>query len=117
MKAKVLATGEIREVFQKSISHVYDVETYEYYRPDEIEILPDASEKVIEGWLTKEKDNDMKDIIMLHEDEPRLEWQPLSDTYSYESMGKVYWLPDILFPDLTYENSPKRVKITITPME
>lgn len=83
------------------------------YYESELEFLPDTVTMV--GWICRERY--IEDTVMLHEKEPHSEWNALDDSYSYESDGKVHRLPDIFAPDLTYESSPKKVRITITPME
>lgn len=114
MKAKVLATGEIREVFQKSITHWFDMETHEYYRPNDIEIISDTSEKVIEGWATKDYPGD---DVVVHLNEPhKWKFQPEDKDEYWVSRGKKYNFVESLFPNLTPEK-PQKVKIAITPIE
>lgn len=94
---------------------IYDEQQLEF----EPELLPDASEKVIEGWVAVDE-FDFGDAF-IHTEKPSLKSNAIADAGDYygswESCGKSYSIDHSLFPDLTYENSPKKYRITITPIE
>ena len=120
MKAKIKATGEIVEVvdYNDSIVTVYRNDETEFfaqneYSRNEVELLPDTSEKVIEGWVTKDSPDD---DVTFHFNRPYLRKDYPDDIEIWESIGSTYLFAQSLFPDLS-SREPKRVKLTITPVE
>ncbi|MDE5886724.1 MAG: hypothetical protein K2H46_03955 [Muribaculaceae bacterium] len=126
MKAKVLATDEIVEVvdYNDSKVTVYRNDETEFfaqneYSRDEVEFLSDTPEKVIEGWVAVDEWG--IGGCFLHTQKPHAESREFCDTGDYEigweSDGEKYELDSKLFLDMDCESEPKRVKLTITPME
>lgn len=62
----------------------------------------------IKGYIARDKDN----LLCLYETEPYLDEKFGCFVDKFESY--FLSLNEQLFPDITYENSPKEVKITIT---
>lgn len=110
MKAKVKATGEIIEVkeWRGTSDVVYSTTDMNmFYAENELEFLPDTSEKVIEGWVARDKG----DGLYLHWERPlrgALEW--------HTSFGNPRKLSQDSFPEVTWESEPLKVKLTLTPM-
>lgn len=116
MKARILATDEIIDVEKREervgriIYVYYYAQSGESFQDYELEFLPDTPEEVtIEGYVARDKNNDLS----------------LYQTYPERQSNLGYWrdgkdeieLPKDSFPEVTWDSSPKRVKITITPME
>ena len=119
MKAKVLDTGEILDLYPYHSGYWIDLKTQCLYREPDLEFLSGTSEKVIEGWLCK---NEYEDgFARIHTEEPQagLDEMPITGEQLgiWRSNGNIYLISDELFPDLKWTDSPKKVKITITPME
>ncbi|MBD5421497.1 MAG: hypothetical protein HDR49_00490 [Bacteroides sp.] len=127
MKAKVKASGDIIEVkeWRGSSNVVYSTPDMNmFYASDEVEILSEKSEEaVLEGWVCRDGREDIKDsILRLY-----LKGEPFPDNDKPERIGMGYlqmWkganglhLPSEMFPEVTWATEPKRVKITITPIE
>lgn len=124
MKAKVIKTGEIVEVvdYDDSKAIVYRNDETEFfaqneYKRDELESLPDTHEQVtIDGWVTRSKNGKIVfsdsseckrgSCVWYHKEGSNI--VTLSDTGLFNE--------DIL-PSITWESEPKRVRITLTPME
>ena len=125
MKVKVLATGDIIDVVKDwdnigGVVYVgYADKDRNFYQENELELNPDTSEKVIEGWIAVDEAYDGG--AYLHTEKPHSELKEFCDTGDYEtewvSKGDVYRIDNKLFPDMTSESEPKRVKLTLTPME
>ncbi len=113
MKAKVKSSGEIVDVYAKSIEHYYDAETNDYYRPNEIEIIP-PEKKVVEGYVAIDECG----LAFIHTEKPTYRCKEFCDSGEYygywESNGGCYQLDDSLFPDMDCESEPRRVRIEIT---
>ena len=122
MKAKVIETGEIVEVkeWRGASDVIYSTpDMNRFFQKSELEFLPGPSEKVIEGWLCK---NEYEDgFARIHTEEPQsgLDEMPITGEQLgiWRSNGNIFLISDELFPDLKWTDSPKKVKITITPME
>ena len=82
-------------------------------------MLTNPNDTTIEGWVALDE-FDFGDAF-IHIEKPTLKSSAIADTGDYygswESHNKTYSIDRSLFPDLTYENSPKKVRITITPIE
>lgn len=130
MKAKVKATGRIIEVEKAMIGYVecevVNINGFpmqNFYSESDLEFLPEESKEVtIEGWVCRNGCNGgIKDSI-LH---LFLKGEPFPDNDTPERIGCVeMWkganglhLPSEMFPEVTWDSEPKRVKITITPIE
>lgn len=76
----------------------------------------------LEGWVCRNGCEDIRDPI-LHlylKGEPFPDYKPERIEMNYIQMWKGangIHLPSDMFPEVTWDSSPKRVKITITPME
>lgn len=125
MKAKVKANGRIIEVEKAMIGYAecaaFNIEGFpmqNFYSEAELEFLPDAPEEVtIEGWVAIDDGGG----CYLHTQRPRAVNREFCDTGEYDKewlcQGKMYELDRRLFPEMTSESEPKRVKLTITPIE
>lgn len=133
MKAKLReTTGAYFDVVEVNAILVKDSIPFVRYYADEegtiydeavLEFLPEESKEVtIEGWVCRNGySGDIKDSI-LH---LFLKGEPFPDNDTPERIGCVeMWrganglhLPSEMFPEVTWESEPKRVKITITPIE
>ena len=73
----------------------------------------------IEGWVAADEYG--LGGCFLHTQKPHAKSREFCDTGEYEigwySDGVKYELDSKIFPDLTPESEPKKVKITITPIE
>ncbi|MBD5199364.1 MAG: hypothetical protein HDS83_03115 [Bacteroidales bacterium] len=115
MKAKVKANGRIIEVEKAMIGYaecaVANIEGFpmqNVYSEAELEFLPDAPEEVtIEGWVGRGAN---PHHLALYERKP----DRLSDIWGFSHSLK---LDPTFFPEVTWDTEPKRVKITITPIE
>ncbi|MDE7350089.1 MAG: hypothetical protein K2N25_03400 [Muribaculaceae bacterium] len=114
MKAKVLATDEVVEIvdYNDSIVTVYRNDETEFfaqneYSRDEVEFLPDTEEVTIEGYVARGAN---PHHLALYERKP----DRLSDIWGFSHSLQ---LDPTFFPEVTWDSEPKRVKITITPME
>ena len=91
---------------------IYDEQRLEFetYSPKEI---------TIDGWVAVDEYG--MGGCFLHTQKPHAESREFCDTGEYEigwySDGVEYELDSKLFPDLTPESEPKKVRITITPIE
>lgn len=117
MRAKVKATGEIIEIkeWRGTSDVVYSTTDMNmFYAENDLEFLPDTSEKVIEGWATKDYPGD---DVVVHLNEPhKWKFQPEDKDEYWVSRGKKYNFVESLFPNLTPEK-PQKVKISITTIE
>ena len=113
MKAKVIETGETLDLYPYHSGYWIDLKTQCLYREPDLEFIPDTSEKIIEGWVTKDSPDD---DVTFHFNRPYLRKDYPDDIEIWESIGSTYLFAQSLFPDLS-SSEPKRVKITITPME
>ncbi len=118
MKAKLKTTGEIIEVedFGNGAYGRIDGPVV-IYKKSLLDFNISAPEKaVIEGWIAI--DEAFSGQAYLHIEKPHDESVEFCDTGEYEiewkSNGKCYLLDRNLFPDMTPEDAPKRVKIEIT---
>lgn len=122
MKAKVINTGEIVEVYERYDDFAGETRfepIVPYYRPDELDfdVPQDATEEVtIEGYAARWHDGE----ITVFQKEPYIFADMDNGTerkfYGSQDECKLF-LPNDALPSVTYKNSPKKVKITITPME
>ena len=119
MKAKVKATGRIIEVEKAMIGYaeceVANINGFpmqNFYSKAELEFLSEESKEVtIEGWVARDR---MHGDLYLYSNRPRRAEKGGYWIYGPES-GTA--LPIALFPEVTWDTEPKRVKITITPIE
>ncbi|MBD5283330.1 MAG: hypothetical protein HDS31_01785 [Bacteroides sp.] len=113
MKAKVKASGDIIEVkeWRGSSDVVYSTPDMNmFYASDEVEILSEKSEEaVLEGWVARDKSG----YLVLHYQKPH---RTLGGDKWYSGLSQKS-LPKDSFPEVTWDTEPKRVKITITPIE
>ncbi|MBD5585368.1 MAG: hypothetical protein HDQ88_09820 [Clostridia bacterium] len=110
MKAKVIETGEIIEVFQDFTQAMWfdKAQPHKSYHPNDLEFLPEESKEVtIEGWVARGAN---PHHLALYERKP----DRLSDIWGFSHSLQ---LDPTSFPEVTWESEPKRVKITITPIE
>lgn len=110
MKARVISTNEIIDVKKRedrvgNIVYVYYyAQSGESFQDYELEFLPDTPEEVtIEGWVLRDDNNK----IGIYRD------KPTCDEDGWDLTGERYEL----FPDITPLTEPKKVRITITPIE
>ncbi|MBD5307610.1 MAG: hypothetical protein HDS14_08330 [Bacteroides sp.] len=133
MKAKLRGTtGAYFDVVEVNAILVKDsIPFMRYYADDEgtiyketvLEFLPgELKEVTIEGWVCRDGyDGDVKDSI-LH---LYLKDEPFPDNDRPERISSVQmWrganglhLPSEMYPKVTWDSEPKRVKIIITPIE
>ena len=122
MKAKVKATGEIVEImdyddFKVTVYRNNETEFFaqnEYSR-DEVEFPPpDTPEETsLNGWICRDKDGDLN--FFYGGDKPRKED---GEDYWCATFGSNFeYLPKSLYPNVTWETEPQKVKITITPIQ
>ena len=117
MKAKRISTGEIVEVskltFTNMKTHIIcrrDIKNGGFIAESDLEFLSEESKEVtIEGWVARDKSG----CLFLHYWEPHR--TPGGDKWYSEFAQKC--LPKDSFPEVTWESNPKRVNITITPIE
>lgn len=120
MKAKIKATGELIEVkeWRGAFNAIYSTSDMNmFYADNELELLPDTHEQVtIEGYVARDKvsNHHRGEGLHLFTSKPErssifAEWQGLR--------GKSLLIDPDMFPEVTWESEPKRVRITITPME
>lgn len=116
MKAKVLATGEIADVY--SADNVYwNKLDKRLYREEELDFNFDTPQKqsvTIEGWIARDRFNSE---LFLHCEEPFRSYSG-NQTNGKKDIWRTdgfapFPLPTDSFPDLKWEDSPKRVKLTI----
>lgn len=74
-----------------------------------------AEEVVIERWLARDRGD--RECICLYDEKPWEEYCLLYERYRFVGNGEEILLPNSYMPGLTYENSPMKVRITLTPME
>ena len=131
MKAKLKGTtGLPFEVTEIDACLVKDsIPFARYYADEEGTIYEDTllefdkpiepQEITIEGWVAVDEYG--MGGCFLHTQKPHAESREFCDTGEYEigwySDGVKYELDSKLFPDLTPETEPKKVKITITPID
>ena len=126
MKARVISTNEIIDVEKReervgNIVYVYYyAQSGESFQDYELEFLPDTPEEVtIDGWLCKNEYED--DFARIHTEEPQsgLDEMPITgeQLWIWRSNGNIYLISDELFPDLKWTDTPKKVRITITPID
>lgn len=121
MKARIISTGEIVEVvdYNDSKATVYRNDETEFfaqneYSRDEVEFLPDTPDEVtIEGWVAR-NDFGPRDLglrvytIMPERMKNRKQWNGKGE--------QTYLIDHRLFHSLTWQDEPKKVKITISPI-
>ena len=115
MKAKVKATGEIVDVYERYDD--YAGETHfepiiPYYRPDELDLnVEDPEEVTIEGWVVRDAN---PHSLRFFDRQPARLSDMWGSVYSYYNTMQ---LDPIMFPSVTWESEPQKVKITITPIQ
>ena len=120
MKAKVKATGEIVDVYERYDDYAGETRfepIIPYYRPDELDLTVEGPEEVtIEGWVARDEDG----FINLFNGKPMRDYADRSDvTYGFwdRTDGHLLELPTTSFPSVTWESEPQKVKITTTPIQ
>ena len=115
MKAKVIKDGRIIEVekapigyVECSVANIDGFPMQNFYSKKDLEFLPDTSEKVIEGWIARDKCGN----IYLYPTEP---FRGVEEWHEKDEMH--FYIPKESFPEVTWDSEPKRVKITLTPLE
>ena len=110
MKARIISTNEIIDVEKRedrvgNIVYVYYyAQSGEPFQDYELEFLPEESKEVtIEGWVLRDDNNK----IGIYRD------KPTCDEDGWDLTGESY----DLFPDITPVDEPKKVRITITPID
>lgn len=118
MKARVKADGRIIEVEKAmigyaecAVANINGFPAQNFYSEKELEFLPDTPEKVIEGWVARDEDG----ALNLFDREPERIAECAWTYYPGHTLGLS--LPKESFPEVTWDCEPKRVRITITPME
>lgn len=110
MKAKVIKTGEIIDVFQDFTQIMwYDkIRPYKGYHPNDLEFLPDTEGVTIDGFVARNHNHK----IFLYRNHP----ERLSSVgYWFDIINKdKIELPSEFFPSITWQDSPKKVTIKIT---
>lgn len=124
MKVKVKATGEIINV-RKVITNIGD-ELYEplrlewsnvKFKASDLDFLPEKETAVLEGWIARNKTNRLQFYPRLPRRANRTdEWVIDCVTPSPVSFKKL-GLSDSLFPSVTWQSEPKRVRIKIEEIE
>lgn len=122
MKAKVKATGRIIEVEKAMIGYVEcevaninGFPMQNFYSKAELEFLSEESKEVtIEGWVAREGSTSTDLALRVYSVKPTR----VTNRRRWNGHGEMSYLIDHrLFPEVTWESEPKRVKITITPIE
>ena len=117
MKAKVLTTGRIIEVKEwRGSDVVYSTPDMNmFYSADELEIISEESKEVtIEGWVAREGSTPTDLALRVYSVKPTR----VTNRRRWNGHGEMSYLIDHrLFPEVTWDTEPKRVKITITPVE
>lgn len=117
MKARVIKTGEIVDVkeWRGASNTIYTrADMNAFYEHFEIELIPDnPNDTSLYGWVCRDKDGCLN--LFYGGDKPRVE------------EGEHYWsatfgcnfdcLPKTLFPDVTWETEPLKVRLTLSPIE
>ena len=119
MKAKIIKTGEIVEVVDRTDTQVtvYRNNETEFfaqneYSRDEVEFLSDTPEEVtIEGWVVRDAN---PHSLRFFDRQPARLSDMWGSVYSYYNTMQ---LDPIMFPSVTWESEPQKVKITITPIQ
>ena len=120
MKAKVIATGDVIDVVKDwdnvgGVVYVgYADKDGNFYQENELELNPDTHEKVIEGWVARDKCGPTDLGLRIYTAYPR-RMEGLKRWNGREA--KSVLIDHRLFPEVTWESEPLKVKLTITPME
>ena len=117
MKAKVIKTGEIVDVkeWRGASSTIYTrADMNAFYEHFEIELISDKPEDIsLCGWICRDKDGDLN--FFYGGDKPRKED---GEDYWCATFGSnIEYLPKSLYPNVTWETEPLKVKLTLTPIE
>lgn len=119
MKARVISTNEIIDVEKReervgNIVYVYYyAQSGESFQDYELEFLPDTPEDIpLSGWICRDKDGDLN--FFYGGDKPRKE---AGEDYWSATFGNNFeYLPNSLYPNVTWETEPLKVKLTLTPI-
>ena len=78
-------------------------------------LTPEESKEVtIEGWVTRNESGPSDLALRVYSVKPKR----MTNRKMWNGHGEMSYLIDYrLFPEVTWESKPKRVKITITPIE
>ncbi len=121
MKCKVKSTGEILEVKGwRGTEVVYStLDMNRFFQESELDIISDTPEESVkEGWVAR---NANGKILFFNGKEPPE--RPKYERHPKQWIGcksPVYGIPIVnqdSFPSVTWESEPKKVRITITPIE
>ncbi len=115
MKARIIKTGETKELSMSYFSFDPDIETEytdgggNYYKESELEMLPQPvpDTATIEGWVARDKGGG----VYLHS------IQPTRGINEWHGDNLPRSLPLNSFPSVTWETGPKKVTIEITLSE
>ena len=125
MKAKLRGTtGTYFDVIEVNAIHVKDPLPFTRYYADEegtihedhtLEFLPEESKEVtIEGWVARDKCGPTDLALRVYSVKPTR----VTNRRRWNGHGEMSYLIDHrLFPEVTWDTEPKRVKITIAPIE
>ncbi len=120
MKAKVVKTGEIISVRKEwedyggSIFVGYADENGDVYGRDALEILSETApeKEIVEGWVARDSQR-ASNTLHFHRNEVKrgkFYWENKEN----RPIGESLILPESLFPSITWQSKPKRVRIEIT---
>lgn len=120
MKAKVKATGEIIEVTptysmkDRSDTTIYytDGKLGEWTAND-LDFLPEKETVVREGFVARDEDG----FISVYQNKPTRDEYDCHGFWHDDNSGSHIDLPTDSFPSVTWQNEPKRVRITIEEIE
>ena len=59
-------------------------------------------------WIARDKDGN----LFLYENQPQIPYEEAT-YFNTENFEKCFELPSDAFPELTFENSPKRIKLSL----
>ena len=116
MKAKIKATGELIEVtetaYQDLGGRYFDCPKHKcYFREDMIDFLPEKETAVLEGWAARDANGELN--IFYHKPE---RVNDLS-VQGWLSIDGYLPLDRSLFPSVTWQSEPKRVRIKIEEID
>ena len=117
MKAKVIETGEIIEVFQDFTQAMWfdKAQPHKSYHPNDLEFLPEESKEVtIEGWVARDKCGPTDLGLRIYTAYPR-RMEGLKRWNGREAESVL--IDHSLFPEVTWNSEPKKVRLTITQIE
>ncbi len=113
MKAKIKATGEVVEVEQLTRTTAVCLANGKIYNKQQLDINIDSPQPTatIEGWVARDGDN----LLYFYYTPCRARGK--SSHWTSMAVGSPFQLPSNIFPDLTWQDEPIEVEITIKPKE